>query len=106
MFLNSYYDSDKLILSVEEIDIQDSKSMIQDISSHVEARIRKKPSEYYGNTGDSNQLWERKVFMSAKLDRFNNIKGFLHPDEGKFLYELSSEECRGEICCRNWIILW
>ena len=44
----------------------------------------------YGNTGDSNQLWERKVFMSVKLDRFNNIKGFLHPDEGKFLYELSS----------------
>ena len=32
--------------------------------------------------------------MSAKLDRFNNIKGFLHPDEGKFLYELSSRECR------------
>ena len=32
--------------------------------------------------------------MGAKLDRFNNIKGFLHPDEGKFLYELSSEECR------------
>jgi predicted O-methyltransferase YrrM len=48
----------------------------------------------YGNTGDSNQLWERKVFMSAKLDRFKNIKGFLHPDEGKFLYELSSRECR------------
>ena len=48
----------------------------------------------YGNTGDSNQLWEKKVFMSAKLDQFNNIKGFLHPDEGKFLYELSSEECR------------
>ena len=32
--------------------------------------------------------------MSVKLDRFNNIKGFLHPDEGKFLYELSSRECR------------
>ena len=48
----------------------------------------------YGNTGDSNQLWERKVFMSVKLDRFNNIKGFLHPDEGKFLYELSSRECK------------
>ena len=32
--------------------------------------------------------------MSAKLDRFKNIKGFLHPDEGKFLYELSSRECR------------
>ena len=48
----------------------------------------------YGNTEDSNQLWEKKVFMSAKLDRFNNIKGFLHPDEGKYLYELSSRECR------------
>ena len=32
--------------------------------------------------------------MSAKLDRFKNIKGFLHPDEGKFLYELSLRECR------------
>ena len=32
--------------------------------------------------------------MSAKLDRLKNIKGFLHPDEGKFLYELSSRECR------------
>ena len=51
----------------------------------------------YGNTGDSNQLWERKVFMSAKLDRFNNIKGFLHPDEGKFLYELSSRECKRDL---------
>ena len=48
----------------------------------------------YGNTEDSNQLWEKKVFMSAKLDMFNNIKGFLHPDEGKYLYELSSRECR------------
>ena len=28
--------------------------------------------------------------MGAKLDRFNDIKGFLHPDEGKFLYELYS----------------
>ena len=46
LFLNSYYDSDKLILSVEEINISDSKSMIQDISSHVESRIREKTSEY------------------------------------------------------------
>ena len=32
LFLNSYYDSDKLILSVEKINISDSKSMIQDLS--------------------------------------------------------------------------
>jgi len=56
LFLNSYYDSDKLILSVEEINISDSKSMIQDISSHVEARIREKPSEY---------LWQHRRFKST-----------------------------------------
>ena len=32
--------------------------------------------------------------MSTKLIEFENVKGFLHPDEGKFLYELSSKECR------------
>ena len=56
LFLNSYYDSDKLILSVERINISDSKSMIQDISSHVEARIREKPSEY---------LWQHRRFKST-----------------------------------------
>ena len=56
LFLNSFYDSDKLILSVEEINISDSKSMIQDISSHVEARIREKPSEY---------LWQHRRFKST-----------------------------------------
>ena len=56
LFLNSYYESDKLILSVEEIKISDSKSMIQDISSHVEARIREKPSEY---------LWQHRRFKST-----------------------------------------
>ena len=56
LFLNSYYDSDKLILSVEEISILDSKSMIQDISSHIETRIREKPSEY---------LWQHRRFKST-----------------------------------------
>ena len=56
LFLNSYYESDKLILSVEKIKISDSKSMIQDISSHVEARIREKPSEY---------LWQHRRFKST-----------------------------------------
>ena len=56
LFLNSYYESDKLILSIEEINISDSKSMIQDISSHVEARIREKPSEY---------LWQHRRFKST-----------------------------------------
>ncbi len=56
LFLNSYYESDRLILSVEEIKISDSKSMIQDISSHIEARIREKPSEY---------LWQHRRFKST-----------------------------------------
>ena len=56
LFLNSYYESDKLILSIEKIKISDSKSMIQDISSHVEARIREKPSEY---------LWQHRRFKST-----------------------------------------
>ena len=56
LFLNSYYDSDKVILSVEEINISDSKLMIQDISSHIEARIREKPSEY---------LWQHRRFKST-----------------------------------------
>ena len=56
LFLNSYYDSDRLILSVEEIDISDSESMIQEISLHLEARIREKPSEY---------LWQHRRFKST-----------------------------------------
>ena len=56
LFLNSYYESNKLILSVEEINFSDSKSMIQDISSHVEVRIREKPSEY---------LWQHRRFKST-----------------------------------------
>ena len=53
---SSYYDSEKLILSVEEISISDSKLMIQEISSHIEARIREKPSEY---------LWQHRRFKST-----------------------------------------
>jgi Lauroyl/myristoyl acyltransferase len=56
LFLNSYYDSEKLILSVEEISISDSKLMIQEISSHIEARIRERPSEY---------LWQHRRFKST-----------------------------------------
>ncbi len=56
LFLNSYYESDKLILSIEEINISNSKSMIQEISLHVEASIREKPSEY---------LWQHRRFKST-----------------------------------------
>ncbi len=56
LFLNSYYESEKLILSIEEINISDSKLMIQEISSHIEASIREKPSEY---------LWQHRRFKST-----------------------------------------
>ena len=48
----------------------------------------------YGNTEDLNPLWEKKNFMRAEFAKFEKIKGFLHPNEGKFLYELASKECR------------
>ena len=56
LFLNSYYELDKLILSIEEIDIKDTQSMIQEISSHIETSIKDNPDEY---------LWQHRRFKST-----------------------------------------
>ena len=56
LFLDSYYELDKLILSIEEVNIKDTQSMIQDISSHIETSIRDNPDEY---------LWQHRRFKST-----------------------------------------
>ncbi len=56
LFLDSYYELDKLILSIEEINITNPNLMVQEISSHIERSIKNNPYEY---------LWQHRRFKST-----------------------------------------
>lgn len=56
LFLNSFFKDDELVLSIEEINNLKSESVLQDLTTHIETKIREHPEEY---------LWQHRRFKST-----------------------------------------
>ena len=56
LFLNSFFKDDELVLSIEEINNLKSESVLQDLTYHIETKIREHPEEY---------LWQHRRFKST-----------------------------------------
>ena len=56
LFLNSFFKDDELVLSIEEINNLKSESVLQDLTNHIETKIREHPEEY---------LWQHRRFKST-----------------------------------------
>ena len=93
--MNTYIDSGKYILDIEELSLNhlNGSNFSQSLNDFMEKKLETILMNIYGNTEDSNQHLVKKIFMHENLTEFNSIKGFLDHEEGILLYKMAKKYC-------------